>query len=237
MPARVLVVLLLFALFPRPAAGAVAFGSVEEFHQWVTYYYVEPTPERVEEAVRFMEKEGLLAKPTAVQPLVSFLGHIFRKNPDRIGPWVEEFDYLPEGRKVIWQAAWFSGTPEGQKALKEAEPRLPEEDKKYLAALTLLPAPDLLTLPIDSPAVLDMLWAGFQATGDEAYVFRVIGALAAPAQEQENEGLDQVIVREAARWSLASVARQHPKVMQICRRALPKQPEEVRKALEEVIKQ
>lgn len=235
MLARVLVVLSLFALFPRPAAGAAAFNSPEEFHNWITYYYVEPTPERVDEAVRFMDKEGLLAKPTAVQPLVSFLGHIFRKNPDRIGPWVEEFDYLPEGRKVIWQAAWFSGTPEGQKALKEAEPRLAEEDRKYLEALTLLPAPDLLTLPIDAPVVLDMLWAGFQATGDEAYVFRVIGALASPAEEKED--LDQAIVREAARWSLASVARQHPKVMQICRRALPKQPEDVRKVLEEVIKQ
>ena len=36
---------------------------------------------------------------------------------------------------------------------------------------------------------------------------------------------------------VASVAKQHPKVMQICRRALPKQTEEVRKVLEGVIKQ
>ena len=227
--------LIAFALFPKPAAAAAAFGSVEEFHQWITYYYVEPTPERVEEAVRFMDKEGLFAKSNAVQPLVSFLGHIFRKNPERIGPWVEEFETSPASRKVIWQAAWFSGTPEGLEALKEVEARASEDDKKDLDALTSLPTPDLLTMPIDSPAVLDMLWAGFQASGDEAYVLRVIGALVSPAQEEEN--LDQAVVRQAARVSLATLAKQHPKVLQICRKAVAKQKEEeVRKALEEVIK-
>jgi hypothetical protein len=72
------------------------------------------------------------------------------------------------------------------------------------------PPGSLLDMPLDRPSRLDMLWAGYFASGKAAYIERLTTALALP--EAEEPSIEQLLVTGAARWSLVSNGRQHEDV-------------------------
>ncbi|HZP24240.1 MAG TPA: hypothetical protein VFB04_12380, partial [Terriglobales bacterium] len=92
--------------------------------------------------------------------------------------------------------------------------------------------PDLLHDDIYDARLLDALWASFFASGDERYVNRIIGAL--PLVNARGD-TGKMLIGGAARWSLASNAYQHPKVMQICEAQLKELPADQRTDLAKVI--
>ncbi len=117
---------------------------------------------------------------------------------------------------------------------------LSPERRGFLQGLLVNPPPDILSEPVASPAVLDMLWAMFMASGDERYVQKIIGVLPwlneeGAAERIEKGAAERMLIGGAARWSLTSNAFQHDRVLQICRAEVERQPEEVRVVLREVI--
>jgi hypothetical protein len=90
---------------------------------------------------------------------------------------------------------------------------------------------DLYSMPVDSPQVLDMLWASFFATGEDLPVKRIISVL---HLEKEGHG-GQILIGGAANWSLKSNAKQHPKVLGICRNEVANAQETTKAMLESII--
>jgi hypothetical protein len=50
-----------------------------ELHDWVTYYYKHPDPEKTQIAVLTLHDKGHLGEPNAVAPLSSFLSFVFKQ--------------------------------------------------------------------------------------------------------------------------------------------------------------
>ncbi len=109
--------------------------------------------------------------------------------------------------------------------------QLPTEIQQSIAKRPHDPTP-IDTQEISSPAILDMLWANFMATGDERYVKRIITA--SPWLDSPGVSTEKKIISGAARWSLTANARQHKRVLQICMRERDNQPA-LKQVLTEII--
>ncbi|MDI6871094.1 MAG: hypothetical protein QME79_07015 [Bacillota bacterium] len=213
---------------------AEELASEQDLRRWMTYYYGEPRPELLVPAVKLLAATGALDKPTAVAPLATFLGQVFRQNPEKLSAWVEELGGLrSDHQKVLWRALWSAGIPEATALLQAIADEAAGENRGYLANLLQQTPPDLLTMAIDSPAALDMLWAAFLATGDGKYVARIIEVLPWAAQTADQP---KFYLGAAARWSLTSNALQHQRVLESCVEQAAHQPEEGKAALEEIIR-
>lgn len=224
------------------SAADPAIETQEGVNQWFIYYYLHPSPENVVPGVRTLAKAGLLDKASTRAPLIAFFGEIFRQNPKSLADWMKQLEGLkPEHQKILWYALWYAGNDPGKTLLQQAKDRAPESDKREIERLLKEPPPDLLEKPVQSPAVLDMLWGKFVATGDARCVQKIISVLPWLDKKPPSVGSGKVdagsmlIVAGAAQWSLESNAIQHERVLKICQDELSKQPPEVKVILKEIV--
>ena len=96
----------------------------------------------------------------------SFFGLVLAKSPDAVVQ-VETHPFAPGSRRFVAEALRRCGTKACASALA----------RWGVAAGP--PAPDMRAAPVDSRSAIDDLWASYSATGDSAYVERVIAALPA----------------------------------------------------------
>lgn len=212
-----------------------AFASVEELDRWMMYYYLRPEPQRIPSAIQSMAKEGLLDKLSVHPMFIAFFGQVFRQNEDRLSSWAQALDSLSEGHKrLFWSALWFSNTKKGKALLGEIPVGTYPNSKELVSKLLADTAPDVLSMEVNSPQVLDTLWGTFFATGNERCVQRIIPILPW-VQEKQNSG--KQLVGSVAKWSLTSNAAGHDRVLEICKGELDKQPKQVRAILKQVIVQ
>ena len=196
------------------SAAQTAFAA-----DWLSHYYEHPTPERFVSEVKAMSKAGTLSNPNTASSIAVFLGRIMAANPTQIDGWLAELGDLKGGdRQTVLTAASLSETKEAQAYLV----RQPDAEKYRAKPI------DIRSIEPKHPAVLDMLWADFFATGDEIPIRRIVialnydkysGALERfaksdkTAQDRNDAILDAVF--KAAMWSLESNTRQHPRVGEI----------------------
>ena len=186
------------------AAPSPAFHSPTELQAWLTYYHREPRPELVLAALVALESElprhgSTLEAEAARGGMRSFFGRVLAKSPDAVVE-VEGHPFAPGTRRFLAEALWRCGTKACASALArwgvEAGP----------------PAPDIRAVPVDSRSAIDDLWASYSATGDRAYVERVIAALpASPAPDAPATGVGAAALR-----SLTSSAIADPDVLAVC---------------------
>lgn len=223
------------------SAADPAVETQEGVSQWFTYYYLHPSPENVVPAVRTLAKTGTLDKPTARALLVTFFGEIFRQNPQNLADWMKQLEGLkPEHQKILWYALWYAGNGPAKSLLQQVKGRALESDKPEIDGLLRDPPPDLLGKPVQSPAVLDMLWSKFMATGDARCVQKIISVLPWLDKKPASVGSGKVdagpmLIAGAAQWSLGSNAIQHERVLKICQEEMGKQPPEVKVILKEIV--
>ena len=184
------------------AAPSAAFHSPTELQAWLTYYHREPRPELVVAALVALESElprhgSTLEAEAARGGMRSFFGRVLAKSPDAVVE-VEGHPFAPGTRRFLAEALWRCGT----KACASALARWGVEAGS--------PAPDIRAVPVDSSSAIDDLWASYSATGDRAYVERVIAAL--PASPDAPAGG----VGAAALRSLMSSAIADPDVLAVC---------------------
>jgi hypothetical protein len=186
------------------AAPSPAFHSPTELQVWLTYYHREPRPELVVAALVALENElprhgSTLEAEAARGGMRSFFGRVLAKSPDAVVQ-VEGHPFAPGTRRFVAEALWRCGTKACASALArwgvEAGP----------------PAPDIRAAPVDSRSTIDDLWASYSATGDRAYVERVIAALPASLGPEE----PATGVGAAALRSLTSSAIADPDVLAVC---------------------
>ncbi|MFN8656955.1 MAG: hypothetical protein U0105_11500 [Candidatus Obscuribacterales bacterium] len=193
----------------------------QDLNQWLTYYYLHPQPDLVVPATLLAEKKGYLSSETG-GPYMAFLSRIFAQNPTMVGDWLKQLDSIPARDKpMLWTAIYWSHTKESAAVLDQIAKSLPPKSQESLVEQIAKPPEPIEKVTISSPAVLDMLWGAFFATGDEKYVKRLISVL---PWEAQNKDLIKMQVGASARWSLTSNAEQHAKVLEICQQVRETDP-------------
>jgi hypothetical protein len=207
----------------EPSAPIQNIKTAADFEQWCTYYYLYPQPDLTVKALLSAEKSGMFDKRTAQVCLIAISSQIFRENPKQLSTWIKELSPMTtEHKKLIWKALWQANTIESRKEANVIAQQFPEKNRPpELTQFTPNPHP-IESMEL-SPAVLDMLWASFFITGDERYVERIMAAL--PGLRQGQYDASKAYIAGAAKWSLASNAHQHKRVMSICLAALQKHTE------------
>ncbi len=207
----------------EPTAALTALNNGKDLWQWMTYYYLFPTPDLLPAGVHLLEKEGALDKESAIAPSASFLSRLFVQHPDRMQKWLLDIKDLTTEHKsaLLPLALRLTRTPE---ALAEAE--LVEKNfsaKDRIITHANLAADKLDTFFISAPSDLDMLWGCFFATGDKRYVKKIISTVSWSKKLSGN--INKISIGAAAVWSLTSNAEQHKLVMQILQEESKSQPE------------
>jgi hypothetical protein len=214
------------AALPAPADGLSTVAGLTRF---MAGYYQHPQPERIGDFLLAAERLSLLDRMKTVFPIFGFLAGVFHDNPGRLSGWTAPIppDDLKLGGTVLLglrHAGSKAATFEGEILLVHM-PKLAPLAIKH-------PAVPLEQLPFDHPGILDALWGNFFATGDASPVLRIISALplmdtpapkgkaGTPAtRDAARKTILARLIGQAARWSLASNAWQHPRVLEICEKA------------------
>jgi hypothetical protein len=238
---RVVIVplLLAFSLYaqsrPEVIRGIDKITTEDQLSEWLTYYYLHPKPQLVVSAVQFMSTQGHLQEGHAQTPFCVFLAQVFAANTSEIDTWFGQLRKGTEDEKsALALVLWMVETGDNKDMLTSLGKDGSAGFQNYVHDLLAdHRPPDLIHDEIRNAGFLDALWASFFASGDERYVKRIISAL---PLVQEKGDVQRMLIGGAARWSLASNAYQHPKVMEICEAQLKELPADQRAALAEVIK-
>ncbi|MCB9898619.1 MAG: hypothetical protein H6825_11505 [Planctomycetes bacterium] len=195
----------------NPAVESVAEKAFD-LSRWMTTFHASPDPDRVAFVIEEMSRQGSWKKNGALD--TAFLAEVFRQYPDRVAEWVSGAATLAEDeRHYVYIATWWSQVPVSASVLEGA---MDSETSVNRAALRKYldrkPTP-LQEMEIAGPEVLDMLWASYFAGGRAVFVERLTTALTIPLGDEVD--VDLRTVRQAARWSLESNARQHADVRRI----------------------
>lgn len=201
---------------PRFSAP-VMINSVDDLTRWMTYYYLHPQPDLLPAALIFADKEKLM-DGDHLQTLQAFVARVFVANPARIPGWYQQLAPMSEqNRTKVLTAVWWSQTAEGKALLETIAKAVPEKSQAEFKKQIDAKPPQLDTMPIETPMVLDMLWAAYCATGDQKYVQRIISVL--PWSEDKKD-LNKMVLSSTAAWSLKSNALQHPSVLKFCKETM-----------------
>lgn len=196
--------------------GETVFESIDAFGEWSTYYYLHPDPAKIPGAIRFFSDTLAPKFPNTRMPFTAFFSALFKKSDDLAEAAFNDISANgTENAKIfLINAFWLTDTAKSRHLLNQAKTRW-EGDRieGIVGRLIQNPPEDLMKVPVETPQTLDMLWSTFFATGDSEPVERIISVL----PEAENGHGQEIIVGNAAKWSLASNSRQHKRVNEICK--------------------
>ena len=204
------------------AVRADGFGR-----QWIENYYQHPAPDALVQAVYSLNNDGYFETPAQQEAAFGFFSTVFKQNPDEVDRWLRQTSqFLPQhARRILAVAAWMSGNPAGAQQVREltwtVDPGVRAEVYRLLATG---PIPVSRT-PVVSPASMNLRWGAFLASGDERHIISVLEAL----------GSNQPGLATSARYALAQDAATHPRVLEICREQLDRQPQAIRAEIQAVV--
>jgi len=210
-----------------------SFKSKEDVTQWMTFYYQQPEPEKIPDAIQYLSESDMLDKNSA-PPVFGFLSGVFRDNPDKVATWINQIgSYKEHHLTVLVLGVWYAALPQSKEIAQNLLEKYPASKTQFTHLLKSEPI-TVEQIPIqEGPWVLDALWGKFLATGDSAPVERIISAV--PWVNVKGD-VNRLLVGGAARWSLTSNAVQHKRVLEICEKAEKTQSAEVAKELAKIIK-
>jgi len=202
-------------------AAELAPPSAEEIELWLTYYYLKPRPELTLSSLTVMERElqktgHSLAGEVDRGGMRSFYARVFAQNDALVEDVAAKLPSLPaEQQAFVREALRRCGTPACAQLIGKSPPSAVNPQG------------------VD-PGTLDDSWASFFATGDAKYVREIIEVL---AWSELRGDVDRLLTGGAARWSLASNAYQHSRVLAICEEAVRTAVDPTKRLLQEIIDQ
>lgn len=189
---------------------------------WLNSYYGNPQPDELPRAVYSLSREGYFDQAGQPAQAIGFFSEVFAKNPDRVNYWFAQFSGLPERhQRVLAAALWYAGNPRGERMLTAMSSSSDADVRASVERLLAQGATRVEDTPVLSESSMNLQWGAFLASGNEKHITNILAAV----------GSGQPGINEAARLSLAMNAAAHPRVMEICRTQLDKQPNEVRSVL------
>lgn len=210
------------------------FNSPDEFAEWMTYYYLDPEPNKLPAAIKYYTNSLLYNKTSSQLPMVTFFATILENNT----PIMEEIykslsDTSPDNLQTVFlKTLWLIDSPRSKEMIDEITLTWKsDENKIQIRNINQTPSPKLLVDPIVNSSQLDMLWSIFIATGDSKPIERIISALALVDEDE----MIKVITGKAAVWSLGSNAKQHNLVYSLCKDALSTVDSKTATMLQEII--
>lgn len=188
--------------------------NVEALNRWMTYYYLHPQPDLLVAALLLADKQGLL-QGDAAPPMQAFASRVMAQNPSKVRDWYMQLASISNSSKtLVLTAMWWSNTKESKELLDAIAANLPDKAKAEFHKQIDSPAQEIDKMEIESPDLLDMLWACFCATGEEKYVRRLATTLT--WSKISSKDLAKMMIASSARWSIISNIKQHPRVKEIC---------------------
>jgi hypothetical protein len=214
-----------FAACLSLAAFPVLHGA-DIGRQWMEDYYQHPTPDAFVQAVCSLNNEGYFEDPAQQAAAFGFFSTVFQQNPKHVDSWLRSTRFLPlAARRTLAIAAWTAGNPAGASLVREMAGRynypVRAEVDRMLAAG---PVPADRT-PVVSAESMNLRWGAFLASGDERHIVSVLEAL----------GSNEPGLATSARYALAQDAASHPRVLEICREQLDRQPQAIRAEIQAVV--
>jgi hypothetical protein len=201
-------------------AASQSQPSIEEVHLWLTYYYLKPRPELTVPSLGVIDRElqkeegRSLADEVGRGGMRTFYARVFEQNVAVVEEAAQKLPSMPTGQQAfIREALRRCGTPDCARVLGAQ-------------------SADRVTPPRQDPGTLDDSWAAFFATGDAKYVQEVIEVL--PWSEIRGD-VARLLTGGAARWSLASNAYQHRRVLEICEQAAAPAIGPTKRLLDEIV--
>lgn len=191
------------------------FKDMQDMGRWMTYYYENPEPAKVMDALIFADSSKLFDDSRRMSPMVGFVAGAVSKNPELAEILSSSLPRLSEkAQQVVVLGVWYSDYPGASQVLSRIQLAYPSL-KSGIDALLASKRLSVFDVPLErGPWVLDMLWGNFMATGDSAPVVRLISAL--PWSTAKGD-VGKLLVGGAAKWSLRSNAAQHARVLAVCR--------------------
>ncbi len=187
---------------------------------WLETYYLDPHPAELPQAIRQLSAEGYFDRPANVPVAIGFISTVFAQNPKDVDGWLPQLNGLPlKHQRLIAAALWQAGHRLGAELL----PLLGQfsRNASQLANLASAPCPQILDTPVLSSSSMNLQWGAFLASGNEKHLLAIFDAI----------GLDRPGLDASARMALAQHAVDHPRVLEICRVQLERQPDEVQSVL------
>jgi hypothetical protein len=208
--------LLLGAVQPRVAAAQDGRPS-ESLDEMMSFFYVERPLDRVDWMLGEITRTRMLDNPAAASPIQGFFAELFASEPERVAGWAKTIATLPTPeQRHLWVAVWFSGNPDGMRAMGKALDANAEL-KGALATLLELPPPPLGTMRPVSTGDLHFLWGAFFASGKARYIQQISAVLVWDPEELEvSTDLAPMAIYRAVEASLASNAAVHVRVLEVC---------------------
>lgn len=219
--------------FTNPQINQVSrsFQDMDDFKSWFVYYYETPKPEELTSAIIYMEKNGLLLEYPEVASM--FISQIFISHPESAPLWIESWDKVLSERQwtVVIVALWLADNKEFNKIATAQLNHIPAEKSQKMTKMIHKMAPRALNplyADINHIGQINMLWAGFSATGDKKYVDRVIDLISRFARPNK---IQQKSLGEAALVSLAQNTLMHRSVEESVKKAEKNHPNPTTRAL------
>jgi hypothetical protein len=203
---------------PANAAPAAVDLSTADIETWHSYYYLDPTPDRLGEYMLHLASRNHFRDFDNAYSTGAFVAKVLEANPELAEAVAERLREVPFRQRWGFNyGLWLSGIA-GANDLLSNEAQLvenPVERDQLLAFVGPDPYVMLEVERVDARAV-DMLWQSFYATGDEAYIVRTLEAL--PDAAVPDSSMERRRLTNAARWVLAQNCFRHRRVMELAER-------------------
>ena len=236
-------------------------GSREAILGWMNGYRTKREPAHVPEAVQAMSKLGLLKDSENAGVFVGFMAGIIGTNPGQAEVLIGRmFPLPPEDQWALVQAIAYSGLPDWKGVLGRVADRMPSRSLmigKYLKGeLATLDQAGFEKTPgafdklggylgldgkpkekkavlAPSPALLDLLWGYYCATGEfNPAVSRLITLL---SWSTDRDDVDKLTLGGMAKYTLAANAARDPKLLAMLKSVAKHYPKDMKANLDEVI--
>ena len=236
-------------------------GSREAILGWMNGYRTKREPGHVPEAVQAMSKLGLLKDSENAGVFVGFMAGIIGTNPGQAEVLIGKmFPLPPEDQWALVQAIAYSGLPDWKGVLGRVADRMPSRSLmigKYLKGeLATLDQAGFEKTPgafdklggylgldgkpkekkavlAPSPALLDLLWGYYCATGEfNPAVSRLIALL---SWSTDRDDVDKLTLGGMAKYTLAANAARDPKLLAMLKSVAKHYPKDMKAHLDEVI--
>ncbi len=196
----------------------------------MTSYYEKPDPASVVEILKVFH--AIPGHPVTVHPPIeAFLAGVIGSEPSIIGPLIPLYAEQAENVMLgLARAILMSGREDWKVHIERLKVRWPEHAKTITEIAAKGPQPLSELDPLSHASVIDLNWAYFGATGSARPIARIVTALEGVL---ETADVNRLMIGYSAKWSIASMAMQNPKVTEICK-GLLKGPN--RDALEDALK-
>ncbi|MBA3684662.1 MAG: hypothetical protein H0W72_05410 [Planctomycetes bacterium] len=226
-PFRLLMSCLVLACASASEVAPVA--SLQELSDRITFFYQKREAAQVAPMIRYVLAHQDEEETKGFLPLfMTFVYQVMRDQPDAALALGAEGDERPvKQRGWLLYALWWSGHPRAVEVLNAAAATC--DDVAFADGLRRMaadkPGGDVLDAPGADTMVLDQCWISFMATGQAAYVERVIDHAVAPKAENVID-----LVGTTAAWSVRANRDQHARVREILEARRDRETDEHRRA-------